>query len=157
MIDYLKDRLCDDDLIKAPKILRTHIYVLKPLQYEIVCLLCGGGNIEWSEFESHIWCYDCNLDVFIPQSYSGIFGGPIPFEVSKMLGLNFDRIGVNGNNFLKYKDDELPFEEETNRDRFQKLKYVLDDEILRWEDSWVYDKNLTEYKILINNKLFKDE
>ncbi len=67
---------------------RNWIYYQEPNTYEISCDKCGGSNITWSEYEHKIWCYDCKIDT---RGNEGIFGGPIPLEVSKMLGISFDR------------------------------------------------------------------
>jgi len=70
---------------------RKWVYIMKPTAYEISCDLCGGSNIEWSEFEHMIWCYDCEKDT---PGNEGIFDGPIPVEVCKMLGISFDKINL---------------------------------------------------------------
>ena len=70
---------------------RKWIYIQKPQEYEIKCDLCGGDNIEWSEFESMIWCYDCQKDT---RGDGGVFDGPIPMKASQLLGMNFDRIDL---------------------------------------------------------------
>jgi hypothetical protein len=63
---------------------RTWAYVCQPFDYEIVCDLCGGHNITWSEWEHMIWCYDCQRDT---PGTGGIFDGPIAFEACEMLGI----------------------------------------------------------------------
>ena len=68
---------------------RKWIYIQKPQCYCIECNLCGGTNIEWSEYEHMIWCYDCKKDV---PGTGGVFDGPIPLGTSRLLGMNFDRI-----------------------------------------------------------------
>jgi hypothetical protein len=68
---------------------RKWIYVMKPYEYSIQCDKCGGNNIEWSEFEHMIWCYDCNVDT---DGNGGIFDGPIPWGAAKLLGLSFARL-----------------------------------------------------------------
>ena len=42
---------------------RTEHFIQKPDYFEICCTICKGTNTQWSEFESHIWCYDCKKDV----------------------------------------------------------------------------------------------
>ena len=37
-------------------------YILPPSVYDCKCGKCGGSNLEWSEYEHHIWCYDCEED-----------------------------------------------------------------------------------------------
>jgi len=69
--------------------LRTSAYCLGPASYSIQCDHCGGGNIEWSEWDKLIWCYDCEIDT---EGTEGIFGAPIPAELAKMMGLSFQKI-----------------------------------------------------------------
>lgn len=68
---------------------RKWIYVQKPAQYEITCDKCGGSNIEWSEYEHKIWCYDCKIDT---DGNGGIFDGPIPIGITDMLGISLARL-----------------------------------------------------------------
>jgi len=70
---------------------RKWIYVQPPYQYSIQCDQCEGHNIEWSEWGKLIWCYDCEIDT---RGTPGIFGVPIPVEISKMMGISFDRIQI---------------------------------------------------------------
>jgi len=67
---------------------RKWIYIQKPVNYGMSCDKCGRKNIEWSEFEHMVWCYDCKIDT---RGNEGIFSGPIPLEVSKLFGTSFDR------------------------------------------------------------------
>ena len=62
-------------------------YIQKPTNYEILCDRCKGRNIEWSEFEGHIWCYDCEVDT---KGTQGIFDGIISIGVCKALGISLD-------------------------------------------------------------------
>jgi len=64
---------------------------MKPTAYEISCDLCGGSNIEWSEYEHMVWCYDCEKDT---PGNGGIFDGPIGLELCRILGISFDRIDL---------------------------------------------------------------
>ena len=68
---------------------RTWIYVCKPAKYDITCNVCGGTNIDWSEYEHRIWCYDCKLDL---PGTPGIFDGPIPIGIMEILGAPLWRI-----------------------------------------------------------------
>lgn len=70
---------------------RTWVYVMKPQEYEISCDKCGGSNIEWSEYEHKIWCYDCKIDT---DGNEGIFGGPIPVMASAIMGITFNRYNI---------------------------------------------------------------
>lgn len=68
---------------------RKWVYVMKPWEYQISCDKCGGHNIEWSEYEHKIWCYDCQIDT---DGDGGIFDGPIPVMISELLGISFARL-----------------------------------------------------------------
>jgi hypothetical protein len=70
---------------------RTWHYVCKPAVYEIACDKCHGTNIEWSEFEHMIWCYDCKIDT---PGTGGIFDSPIPMGVTELLGMSLDRYNI---------------------------------------------------------------
>lgn len=73
---------------------RTWVYILKPQSYEIHCDRCGGSNIEWSEYEHMIWCYDCKIDT---SGDGGIFDGPIPIGGAEILGIHFNRFNIKKN------------------------------------------------------------
>lgn len=79
---------------------RKWCYCQKPSVYGIHCDLCGEGNITWSEYEHLIWCFHCSKDT---PGTGGIFDGPIPLEVSKILGISFDRIEISSGRLLKMK------------------------------------------------------
>ena len=66
-------------------------YILPPQAFDMTCK-CGSRNLEWSEYEDHIWCYDCEID-YNPKDteHAGIFSGPIPLQASAMFGTSFDR------------------------------------------------------------------
>jgi hypothetical protein len=68
---------------------RKWVYVMKPQDYDIFCDKCNGRNIEWSEYEHMIWCYDCKIDT---PGFEGIFGGPIPVGACEILGISFARL-----------------------------------------------------------------
>jgi hypothetical protein len=71
---------------------RQWCYSQNPKIYCIECDKCGGSNIQWSEFEGHIWCYDCEIDT---KGTGGIFDGPIPINLCKSMGIHFDRIDLS--------------------------------------------------------------
>ena len=145
MIEVLKDcGLTDNDLLNAPKILRTHCYCQQPYIYDIECPLCGKRNITWSEFEYHIWCYDCEKDIWIPRRYAGIFGGPIPIEVSKMMGISFDRINL--------KTQEIVSADYIFDDHDKDIRKRKDLDIF-YNSTWVCDKKLIEYEKHMNGKI----
>jgi hypothetical protein len=79
---------------------RKWCYCQPPETYEISCDLCNGSNITWSEYEHMIWCYDCQKDTL---GNGGIFDGPIPLEVTKILGISFDRIEIPSGKLLEMK------------------------------------------------------
>ncbi len=72
---------------------RTHIFVQPPEVYEIAgCPVDEFHKITWSEFEHHLWCFECEQD-FIPKHW-GIFDGPIPIGLCGMMGISFDRMNI---------------------------------------------------------------
>jgi len=73
---------------------RTWHYVQNPRDYDVQCDKCNGTNIEWSEFEHMIWCYDCKIDT---PGTGGIFDGPISVGVCKLLGMSLDRWNMKKN------------------------------------------------------------
>lgn len=65
---------------------RTQHFIQDPPYFALKCDKCKGDNIAWSEFESHLWCYDCQEDVecnpkadFYPIACSRLIG----FDLSK--------------------------------------------------------------------------
>lgn len=73
---------------------RTWHYVMKPQFYEIACDKCNGSNINWSEYEHKIWCYDCKIDT---DGTGGIFDGPIGWGIAQLLGISFNRFNLKKN------------------------------------------------------------
>lgn len=96
------------------------MYVQKPQEYEVHCDKCGGSNLNWSEWEGLIWCYDCKIDT---QGDGGIFSGPIPMEIARELGLCFDRYDIETKEYLKLDTEEWRKSFETQgRSRYEILK-----------------------------------
>lgn len=115
----------------APKIKRTHIYASTPKSFSIRCPKGKNHKIEWSEYEKHIWCYKCERDYFLPYgtSYTGIFSGPILFNVAEAMGCDFRRINLITDEIIS--SDKL-------------------DEA--YNATWVNDKALWEYDSLYDAK-----
>ena len=70
---------------------RKWVYVQSPGTYDVFCDLCGNKDVEWSEYQGLVWCWRCLKNT---KGTAGIFGGPIPVELTKMLGISFDRIDI---------------------------------------------------------------
>ena len=116
--------------LDAPKVKRTHCYVQNPKEYEIECPICGGHNIEWSEFEGHIWCYKCKKDIYIDLYHSGIFSGPIPMGTATYIfGLCFDRFNIETKEIVKFDDIE----------KFNST-WVKTDELIKYEKENYFNK-----------------
>jgi hypothetical protein len=81
---------------------RTWHYIQNPREYEIHCDKCNGLNIEWSEYERLIWCYDCKIDT---KGTGGIFDGPIPIGACKVLGISFNRWDMINNCVLTFDEE----------------------------------------------------
>lgn len=71
---------------------RTHVYVLRPREYEISGCPCGNDDPEWSEYLHHLWCAKCEKD-FLPAQ-DGVFGGPIPINGAHLMGLCFAQLNL---------------------------------------------------------------
>lgn len=71
---------------------REWCWIMKPQSYEMTCDICGGSNLDWSEFKHMIWCYDCQKDT---PGEGGLFNGPIPLHLCLELGFSFDRIDIS--------------------------------------------------------------
>jgi hypothetical protein len=71
---------------------RTWVYAQPPSDYEMSPCPCGNADTEWSEWKNHLWCPKCQKD-FIPE-HKGVFDGPIPIEVAKLLGMDFRRVDL---------------------------------------------------------------
>jgi len=67
---------------------RTHVYVMRPKDYEIAPCACGNDDPDWSEYEHRLWCQKCQID-FVPE-HGGIFDGPIPVNGMRLMGLPVD-------------------------------------------------------------------
>lgn len=87
-------------------------YILKPAQYEITCDICQGVNLEWSEFEGLVWCYDCLIDT---KGTGGIFDGPIPVKLSEALGIVFHRWYMKKKRIQFFDDEKNRFRADAKR------------------------------------------
>ena len=94
---------------------RKWIYVCNPKKYDITCNKCGGTNIEWSEYEHMIWCYDCKIDT---PGTPGIFDGPIPYGVIGIFGISLNRYYLKSKAVCKIVLDK------NNRLVYRKIKGV---------------------------------
>lgn len=147
-LEILKEnyKITEEDLLNAPKVLRTHCYVMNPALYDIACPLCHGtGKITWSEFESHIWCYKCEKDVLIVWQTSGIFSGPIPMELTRMMGISFDR--MNAKTGAPVTADWLYKTVCPNRET---IEYRMAMEF--YNSTWVRDEKLIAYENELINR-----
>lgn len=72
---------------------RTTCMAQAPSVYEVSgCPKCNGNNTTWSEYEKHVWCFDCEID-YIPE-HNGIFDGPIPMGAAELMGISLSRIEI---------------------------------------------------------------
>lgn len=78
------------------RVRRKFTYWQKPYEvYEIAeCRFCKGERVTYSEYVNLMWCYDCEREYY--PDHWGVFDGPIPMEVSHMLGVWFHRRDVTG-------------------------------------------------------------
>lgn len=75
---------------------RTECYVCNPVYLELVCPKCNGTNIEWSEFEQHIWCNNCKDDI----EYEKGGAGPIPIKTAVLLGIDYRKYNIETGNII---------------------------------------------------------
>jgi len=81
---------------------REWCYVMPPSRYDVAPCECGNHDTQWSEYKEHLWCDVCKID-FIPEHW-GILDGPIPFNLTLMLGISFDRIDLKTQQIIKVED-----------------------------------------------------
>ena len=85
---------------------RKYVYCQQPTMYDVdSCPKCGKLNITWSEYVDMLWCFDCKID-FVPEHW-GVFDGPIPMQLSKLLGMSFDRIEIKTGKLISFDSDEF--------------------------------------------------
>ena len=72
------------------KIKRTECYICNPIYLDLSCSKCGGDNITWSEWEEHIWCYDCQEDIY----YGKGVAGPIPINAAALMGIDYRKYNI---------------------------------------------------------------
>ena len=95
----------------SKKIKRIDCYNCSPVNLDLICPKCEGTNITWSEWEHHIWCYNCKLDV----EYNPGFSGPIPIMVAKFIGIDYRKHNIETgkiipgevNRYYKHKKSKL--------------------------------------------------
>lgn len=102
---------------------RTWHYVCSPKSFEIAGCSCGNEQTQWSEYEKHLWCDKCNID-FIPE-HNGIFSGPIPINISRMLGLDFSIYNMSTGKIEVLGSDNKYIEFQTNDSIFKEQKIML--------------------------------
>lgn len=78
--------------MKKEKVQREWCYIQAPHVFELPGCSCGNEDMQWSEYQGHLWCDKCQLD-FIPK-HNGIFDNPIGMGMAKMLGITFTRINL---------------------------------------------------------------
>jgi len=81
---------------------RTHVYVMRPREYEMSGCECGNEDPDWSEFNSHLWCPKCQID-FISKS-AGIFDGPIPVNGMHLMGIDMRRYNIETGQVEKFEE-----------------------------------------------------
>lgn len=71
---------------------RKWVFLQSPQTYCIPPCSCGNEDIQWSEYQKHIWCEKCQLD-YIPE-HNGVFDGPIMSNTARMFGMHFSRMNL---------------------------------------------------------------
>jgi len=65
---------------------RTEHFIQKPIYFDIECHICKSRNTEWSEYESYIWCPECNKDIELIHKFD-VF----PVEAARLIGFDLRR------------------------------------------------------------------
>lgn len=92
--------------VTLPK--REWAYTMRPAVYDIPGCDCGNNDVEWSEYQKHLWCSKCQRD-FIP-THNGIFDGPIPVNLLYMMGIKLDRHDLVNNKLQIYNIHTMEYE-----------------------------------------------
>lgn len=119
---------------------RTWHYLFKPITYEIECTKCGGSNTTWSEYEHHIWCYDCSID---DPGTPGIFDGPIPIQTAEMFGVVFDRYNMETEEIELFNFIENVY---ISTSRLAKILLTENEEIIKEKFGETVFDRLQQYK-----------
>lgn len=115
---------------------REWVYTQPPLTYELCCNKNEEHEIEWSEYQGHIWCPLCEEDQY--SSQEGIFSGPIPLGACEILGIRFDRFWLESEKVEIFDYDHM---DEKDMSRFMSVEE--------------YKKYLRERKIFLENSMSK--
>ena len=81
---------------------RKVCYICNPKDLDLFCPKNEKHKITWSEYEQHIWCYDCQQDI----GYEPGFSGPIPVEIAKMLGIDYRKYNIKTGKIIKQNDNK---------------------------------------------------
>jgi len=130
-------------LTEAPKFLRTHCFESSPIQLDITCPFSKRDNphkITWSEFETHIWCYDCQKDILTPFKNSGIFTGPIPINVAQELGISLNRVNLKTGTTTKIPEKAIILD----------LK-EFDEQVKIWNNTYIQSDELKDYIRMVDS------
>ena len=76
---------------------RTWHFLQSPKLFDISPCKCGNEDIQWSEYDKHLWCSECEIDFIHDIKDMGIFSGPIPLKAAEMMGIRFDRFNIERN------------------------------------------------------------
>ena len=84
------------------RVRRKWHYIQRPAAFCIGPCKCGNSDLQWSEWQKHVWCDKCKLD-FIP-THNGVFDGPIPLNLANMMGIRFDRWDMKKKTIIRQED-----------------------------------------------------
>ena len=78
---------------------RETCYVCGPENFDLKCPNNPDHKITWSEYEQHIWCYDCKKDIKYEPCVV-----IVPWNVARIIGIDYRQYNVKTGEIIEPKD-----------------------------------------------------
>ena len=79
---------------------REVCYICHPHYLDLYCPNNPDHKITWSEYEQHIWCYDCNKDIEYPRGVTIIALG-----LAKIIGIDYREYNIKTGEIIELLND----------------------------------------------------
>ncbi len=83
--------------MEEKKIKRETCYICHPGNFDLFCPANSEHKITWSEYEQHIWCYDCEEDIEYPKG-----GTIVSLGLAKMMGIDYRKYNIKTGDVIEY-------------------------------------------------------